>query len=71
MMMLETNAKRQWADWRDDSDEMQGRYYVNVYYDFGEGFIRRNTVKDDLSQRAAVALCNKINAVCKAMGQAK
>lgn len=65
---LYANAYRQWADYREDADELAGTYYVNVYYDMREGFVRRNTVKDGLTKRQAERLVRTLNTTAKHLG---
>ncbi len=75
-LALSTDAIRQWADYRHDDEEdsyfKNGKrkpvFYVNVYYDFGEGFIRRETVKDELTERKAIALCKALNKSAELLG---
>jgi hypothetical protein len=65
MHVLITEAVSQRATaYRNDA----GRYYVNVYYNYGDGCIHRNTVKDDLTKREAERLANSLNRAAKHLG---
>lgn len=60
-MIISETAIRQWATYNEDCDELKGTYYVNCYFDEGEGFTRRDTVASELNKRTAIRLTNSIN----------
>lgn len=63
---LSCTARRQWANTYRNDDT--GNYYVNVYFDFGEGFNRRETVKEEMTERNAERLANALNRAAKHLG---
>lgn len=60
-MIISQTAKRQWATLMEDCDDMEGTYYVNCYFDEGEGFTRRDTVLDGLTKKEAERVVKSLN----------
>ena len=67
---LSASAKSQRAEYR-QQDDAPNRYCVNVYFDHGEGFLRRETIADKLTKRQAESLTNALNRAARALAQAR